>query len=55
MASLKQYRGRFKRRHFDRQIIILRIRLSVSNTPSYRNLAEMTPEHGRYHGKLVTR
>lgn len=42
-------------RHFDRQIIILCVRLPLSNTPSYRDPAEMTPEHGRYHGKLVTR
>lgn len=49
----------FKCRRFDRPIIILCIRLPVSNTPSntpsYPELAEMKSEHARHHGKRVTR
>ena len=55
MTSSNSVDASFKWRHFDRPIIILCIRLPVSNTPRYPELAEMKSEHARHHGKRVTR
>jgi hypothetical protein len=45
----------FKCRHLDCQIVILCVRLPVSNTPRYPEPAEMASEHARHRGKRVTR